>query len=147
MVILIYSSQHFAYFHPQARLSLEDINQFLDSLLKWVLETADTDLQRMSALRMVASILNKHVDGMFNYVLSNIPLSIVTFPELTSFLNNKLDVYWSERISGRSLATIQRIWAIKSWTWVISYDTIMLLNVNLLIRLRKHCSFASTPLL
>jgi DNA repair/transcription protein MET18/MMS19 len=70
---------------------------------------------------MIASILNKHVDGMLNYVLSNIPLSAVAFPELTSFLKNKLDVYWSERISGRNLATIQRIWAIKSWTWVIFF--------------------------
>ena len=95
----------------------------MDSLLNWVLETADTDLQRISALHMVASILNKHVDGMFSYVLVSIPLSAVAFPELTSFLKNKLDVYWSERISGRSLATTHRIWAIKSWTWVISSDT------------------------
>lgn len=84
----------------EVRLSLGDIDKFLDSLLTWVLEIADTDLQRISALRMIASILNKHVD------------------ELTSFLKNKLDVYWSERVSGRTLATIQRIWAIKSWTWI-----------------------------
>ena len=52
----------------QVQISLGDIGQLLDSLVVWVLETADTDLQRNSALHMIASILNKHIDGTrFNY--------------------------------------------------------------------------------
>ena len=66
----------------QAQISLGDIGQLLDSLLVWVLETADTDLQRMSALHMVASILNKHVDGSgFNYDPETSPDHFIAFQD------------------------------------------------------------------
>lgn len=41
---------------------LKTTEMFLDMLLNWVLEHADNDLQKYSALHIVASILNKQVD-------------------------------------------------------------------------------------
>ncbi|KAF8967720.1 ARM repeat-containing protein [Flammula alnicola] len=86
--------------HKEVQLSLGNIGDFLDLVLKWVLEVADTDLQKYSALHMVASILNRQAD------------------QLLSFLNDKLDVYWGREISDGTSPLERRVWAIKSWTWM-----------------------------
>ncbi|KAF8159570.1 Dos2-interacting transcription regulator of RNA-Pol-II-domain-containing protein [Crassisporium funariophilum] len=84
----------------EVHLDLGNLTQFLDMLLDWVLMTADNDLQRLSALHVVSSIVNRRVD------------------ELSSFLNDKLDNYWSQKICDKNLPIERRIWAIKSWTWI-----------------------------
>lgn len=38
--------------------------------------------------------------------------------ELSSFLNDKLDIFWSKEIQDGTLPVERRVWAIKSWTWV-----------------------------
>ncbi|KAF8817465.1 ARM repeat-containing protein [Phlegmacium glaucopus] len=86
--------------HKEVQLVLSDISQFLDALLAWVLDTADTELAKISALQMLSSIVNRRSD------------------ELSSFLNDKLDIFWSKRIQDESLPVERRVWAIKSWTWI-----------------------------
>ncbi|KJA28181.1 hypothetical protein HYPSUDRAFT_130307 [Hypholoma sublateritium FD-334 SS-4] len=86
--------------HKEVRLVLENLANFLDMLLNWVLDIADNDLQRYSALHIVASTLNKQAN------------------ELDSFLADKLDVYWSTFILNSNLPKERRIWAIKSWIWI-----------------------------
>ncbi|KAF9480547.1 ARM repeat-containing protein [Pholiota conissans] len=87
-------------FYKEISLSLGNIGEFLDMLLKWVLDVADNDLQRYSALHIMASILNRHVD------------------ELSSFLIDKLDVFWDKEISNQTLPNERRIRAISAWIWV-----------------------------
>ncbi|KDR80617.1 hypothetical protein GALMADRAFT_240958 [Galerina marginata CBS 339.88] len=86
--------------HKEVRLSLGDVGQFLDMLLNWTLEIADTDFQRYSALDMLSSILNRQAD------------------ELSLFLNDKLQAFWSREISNNNLSLQRRSWAIKSWTGI-----------------------------
>jgi len=37
---------------------------------------------------------------------------------LSSFLNDKLDIFWSKEIQDGTLPVERRVWAIKTWTWI-----------------------------
>lgn len=39
--------------------------------------------------------------------------------ELSSFLNDKLGIFWFKEIQDGILPVERRVWAIKSWTWVL----------------------------
>lgn len=53
--------------------------EFLDMTLKWVLDTADTDVQRLSALKLVASIVNRHADGALYITVICITLELMDY--------------------------------------------------------------------
>ncbi|KAF9561230.1 ARM repeat-containing protein [Agrocybe pediades] len=86
--------------HKEARLSLTNVDAFLDILIGWTLAVADNDLQKLSALHIVSSIVNRQAD------------------ELLSFLNNKLELFQAAEICNQSLSLDRRRWAIKAWTWL-----------------------------
>jgi hypothetical protein len=48
---------------PKILLPPDNIGVFLNTLLKWVLDIADNDLQRTSALHIVASVVNRRAEG------------------------------------------------------------------------------------
>lgn len=53
--------------HPsQTNLDVENLSEFLETILKWVLETADGDLQKNAAIHLVAVIVNRKADGECN---------------------------------------------------------------------------------
>lgn len=106
--------------HKEVRLVLGDINQFLDALLTWVLDKADNELTRTSALHMLSSIVNRRSDGKWRFVHRFMNFILLTiYAELSSFLNDKLDIFWYRRIQDETLPIERRVWAIKSWTWVL----------------------------
>ncbi|KAH9479537.1 MMS19 nucleotide excision repair protein-like protein [Psilocybe cubensis] len=86
--------------HKEARLSLRDVSGFLEMLLRWVLDIADNDIQKLAALHIVSSILNRQVE------------------DLSVFLNTKLDVYWNTEIVNDASPLPRRRWAIKTWIWI-----------------------------
>ncbi|PPQ72316.1 hypothetical protein CVT26_007273, partial [Gymnopilus dilepis] len=86
---------------PEVGLSIEDIGQFLDTLLQWALVLADSDLQKLSAFHIVSSILNRRANA-----------------ELSSFLNDKLHKYWDNEIASEDIPLFRRKWAITSWIWI-----------------------------
>ncbi|KAJ3516937.1 hypothetical protein NLJ89_g807 [Agrocybe chaxingu] len=86
--------------HKEVHLPIGDLDGFLDTLLAFVTEKADTDLQRLSALHMLSSILNRRAD------------------ELSSFLQDKLNNFWDREVSDRSVSVQRRKSAIQAWTWI-----------------------------
>ena len=43
---------------------------------------------------------------------------LTIYAELSSFLNDKLSIFWFKEIQDGILPVERRVWAIKSWTWV-----------------------------
>ncbi|KIK08924.1 hypothetical protein K443DRAFT_671974 [Laccaria amethystina LaAM-08-1] len=86
--------------HKEVPLPVVDLGRFLDSILTWTLLQADNGPQRTSALQMVSSIVNKKVD------------------ELSSFLSDKLDVYWPQEVGDVTRPAESRHRAIQSWLWM-----------------------------
>lgn len=86
--------------HKEVHLPVLDLGRFLDSILTWTLLQTDNDLQRISALQMVSSIINKKVD------------------DLSSFLSDKLDVYWPQKVGDVTRPVESRRRAIQSWLWM-----------------------------
>ena len=103
----------------EVRLALGDISKFLDALLAWVLDKADSELTKISVLHMLSSIVNRRSNGKWKFVHRFVNLSLIICPELSSFLIDKLENFWSKEIQNGTLPVERRIWAIKSWTWVL----------------------------
>jgi len=129
--------------HKEVQLELGDISQFLDALLVWVLDTADTELAKISALQMLSSIVNRRSDGKWKFVcrFTNFML-LTTYVELSSFLNDKLDIFWSKEIQDENLPVERRVLAIKSWTWVtVFFSKIGVMsgsNLSFRVRYLRH---------
>ena len=49
--------------HKEVQLALDDLGQFLDALIIWVLDKADNEPTKMSALYMLSSIVNRRSNG------------------------------------------------------------------------------------
>ena len=97
-----------------------------------MLETADNESQRMSALHIVASIVNRRSDGEYSLLSLWLDIgrthSIGISLELTTFLNDILASYWVTEVASSTLPVERRTWAIKSWTWVGA--TLVLWNIH-----------------
>ncbi len=129
---------------PKIRLPPDNIGVFLNTLLKWVLDIADNDLQRISALHIVASVVNRRAEGASVFGFLNLLFGL--YPaDLSTFLNSTLERYWFTEILDVSLPIQRRKWAIKSWTWVnalVETEFFMLKEV----RYQKHYWFGNTQL-
>lgn len=86
-------------------------------LLKWALGKADSELQKLSAFHMLSSILNRRADGK-NILVLDANTGVHILAELSLFLSDKLDRYWSDEIASPESALPRRKWAITSWIWV-----------------------------
>ena len=133
--------------HKEVQLTLGDISQFLDALLAWVLDKADTELTKTSALQMLCSIVNRQSNGKWEFVRSFTNLMLITvYIELSSFLNDKLDVFWVKGIQDGNLPVERRIWSIKSWTWVLfssRTDVSSGSELSFPVRYQKHYLYGS----
>ena len=109
---------------PQVGLSIEDIGQFLDTLLQWALVQADSDLQKLSAFHIVSAILNRRANGESDPKLLYAAWNLFV-AELSSFLNDKLHNYWGNEIASGDMPLFRRKWAITSWIWVSNLTAIM----------------------
>jgi DNA repair/transcription protein MET18/MMS19 len=49
--------------YKEVQLALDDLSQFLDALIVWVLDKADSEPTKMSALYMLSSIVNRRSNG------------------------------------------------------------------------------------
>ena len=105
----------------EVQLALGDLCQFLNALIVWVLDKADNEPTKLSALYMLSSIINRRSNGKLK-LYADYQLHIIywlIYEELSSFLNDKLSVFWFKEIQDRTLPVERRVWAIKSWTWVL----------------------------
>lgn len=54
---------------------MPDVSNFLKELLQWAMDSATTDVQARAAFQTIASIANKHPEGVF----SNVKMSVGIF--------------------------------------------------------------------
>lgn len=101
----------------QIPIPVPDLNEFLDRTLTWSLVHADTKLQKEAAWHIIASILNKRVDGECVLFLSHLT-ETNTGADASGFPDNMLGKYWSDEISNGSQAVERRQHAIQAWGWV-----------------------------
>ena len=52
----------------EVQLALGDLSQFLDALIVWVLDKADNEPTKMSALYMLSSIVNRRSNGKLKFI-------------------------------------------------------------------------------
>ncbi|KAJ3521011.1 hypothetical protein NMY22_g12497 [Coprinellus aureogranulatus] len=98
--LIVLFSAAIAPLHKETNLDIRNLSQFLGSMLKWALETADSNLQREAAIHLVSVIVNRKAD------------------ELEAFLENFSTQFWSNDVTDSNLPSQRRHWAIVSWTWV-----------------------------
>lgn len=84
----------------ELRSSAPALDDFLDMLLTWSLQHADNDLQRNFAWHIISSVVNKRAE------------------DLPTFLSDKLDHFWIEKIIDKNIAQTRRQQAIQSWIWI-----------------------------
>ena len=76
-------------------------------------------------------------------------IQLTIYAELSSFLNDKLDIFWLKGIQDETLPAERRVWAIKSWTWVLLVLEAIYLPVltDLAFRVRypRHYLFRNIP--
>lgn len=58
---------------------------------------------------------------------------LTIYEELSSFLNDKLGIFWSKEIRDGILPVERRVWAIKSWTWVLFVLKLLVLTYNFVL--------------
>ena len=103
---------------PQTSLDMENLGQFLESILKWTLGTADSDLQRDAAIHLVAVIVNRKVDGAYNKSITSGIGVLRASLELEGFLEGFSTKFWSNEVLNAELSPERRHWAIITWNWV-----------------------------
>ncbi|KZT67370.1 ARM repeat-containing protein [Daedalea quercina L-15889] len=86
--------------HKEVALPVPDEAAFLDMLLHWTVTVADNALQKDAAVHTISSILNKRTDW------------------LSTFLTDKLDVFWTNQIASDAQPSEKRRQAISTWTWI-----------------------------
>ena len=134
--------------HKEVQLSLGDLSMFLDTLIAWVLDKADNELKKISALHMLSSIVNRRSNGKWKFLhwFTNYIL-LTVYADLSSFLNDKLDIFWSKEIQDGTLSIERRVWAIKTWTWVSfilkAMSCPVLTDLAFRVRYPRHYSFRS----
>ncbi|KAI0940934.1 hypothetical protein AcV7_003173 [Taiwanofungus camphoratus] len=87
-------------FRKEVRLPVPDEAAFLDILLQWQEELPDNVLQRDAIIQAISSILNKRADG------------------VEIFLADKLETFWTTRITDTSMSREKRRQAISAWAWM-----------------------------
>ncbi|KAL0953388.1 hypothetical protein HGRIS_004627 [Hohenbuehelia grisea] len=98
MVILFCSAVYSL--HRDVRIQWTDLAGLLSKLIIWILEVAETDLQRLSVMHAVASILNKQAG------------------DLSDSMESSLDRFWMNEIADCTMPLDRRTRAIKIWVWV-----------------------------
>lgn len=86
-------------------------------LLRWVVTIADNALQRDAVVHTISSIVNKHSKGTpFEHYLTSVDHRL--HPGLSTFLTDKLDVFWTTQVALTTQPPETRRQAITTWTWV-----------------------------
>ncbi|PPQ62900.1 hypothetical protein CVT24_006298 [Panaeolus cyanescens] len=85
-------------FYKDVPLELGPLNDFVMKLLAWTLDKADTDIQTLSALELVSSLVNKRTDE-----------------ELSSLLEDESSTPLRDEIQNTSNLKERRSLAIKAW--------------------------------
>ncbi|KAK0239096.1 ARM repeat-containing protein [Armillaria nabsnona] len=80
------------------------LDGFLDNILKWSLTTADNDIQREAAWKILTSILNKHTAG--------------NPADASGFLSQQLETFASNRLSDTTLTVPQRQQGVAAWVHI-----------------------------
>ncbi|KAH9930313.1 ARM repeat-containing protein [Fomitopsis serialis] len=86
--------------HKEVALPVPDEAAFLDMLLRWAVTIADNVLQRDAAVHVTCSIVNKRTDG------------------LSTFLREKLNIFWTSQIASNAHPPEKRREAISTWSWM-----------------------------
>ncbi|KAJ7066235.1 ARM repeat-containing protein [Mycena amicta] len=86
--------------HKSVKIDDDETSACLQRILVRGLAHAENELQEGSVIRIVASIVNKHVD------------------ELGSFLEEKSTTYWTTQIVDESIPPERRRQAVRMWTWL-----------------------------
>ncbi|KAG7093965.1 hypothetical protein E1B28_007596 [Marasmius oreades] len=81
-------------------MPVSDLNVFLNQILDWSMTKADQEHQREGIWKMIASILNKRIEG------------------ASSFLSDLLSHFWYTQIANGSAALSTRRQAIRAWGWM-----------------------------
>ncbi|KZT07275.1 ARM repeat-containing protein [Laetiporus sulphureus 93-53] len=84
----------------EVKLPVPSEPAFLNTLLQWSVQHADNALQRDAITHSLASIINKHAEG------------------IETFLNDRLDAFWAAQIAESSLPAEKRREALATWAWM-----------------------------
>ncbi|TFK74969.1 ARM repeat-containing protein [Pluteus cervinus] len=84
----------------EVSIPVPDLSQFLQSLVVWHYSHADEEAQKIAVEHMIASIVNKHVD------------------QLQDFLTANLNAFWQQEIQDPSKTLSHRQRAIVTWSWI-----------------------------
>lgn len=99
-----------------SQLQIGNTEEFLDELLTWVVTVTENDLQRLAALHIVAAIVNRQAPGTLAVYYAWCYL--MAYPELSNFLQKKLDADWNNEVMNKDQPLQRRLWAIKAWVWI-----------------------------
>ncbi|PBK72546.1 ARM repeat-containing protein [Armillaria solidipes] len=86
----------------EVSVPVPSLDGFLDDILKWSLTTADNDIQREAAWKILTSILNKHTAG------KSMPRPI----------SQQLETFASNRLSDTALTVPQRQQGVAAWVHI-----------------------------
>ncbi|PBK99659.1 ARM repeat-containing protein [Armillaria gallica] len=88
----------------EVSVPVPSLDGFLDNILKWSLTTADNDIQREAAWKILTSILNKHTAG--------------NPADASGFLSQQLETFASNRLSDTALTVPQRQQGVAAWVHI-----------------------------
>ncbi|KAF8489304.1 ARM repeat-containing protein [Gautieria morchelliformis] len=88
-------------FRDQVHLPVADLTSFLSMLSNWTLDCAESEIQAMSVIHAISSIVNKHVDGSLN-----------------EFTSTQCDALWNRDIAESTVSQERRRRGIQLWTWL-----------------------------
>ncbi|KAH6916048.1 RNAPII transcription regulator C-terminal-domain-containing protein [Coprinopsis sp. MPI-PUGE-AT-0042] len=81
-------------------LGIPNLNEFLTNILFWAIKTADTDVQRTAATRLIAVIVNRKAEG------------------VTEFLGSLETTLWPDEVVDASRTTESRLVCLSIWAYV-----------------------------
>lgn len=84
----------------QVNLDVPNIAQFLNDVVRWTLQQAESELQKRAAVHLVSALVNRMAD------------------DLTPFLEGMYDVFWTEQVMNSQSPAEKRKWAVILWSWV-----------------------------
>ncbi|KAF8587853.1 ARM repeat-containing protein [Ramaria rubella] len=87
-------------FHQEVLLPVEDEALFLSTLSDWILDVAENEVQALSMIHTVSSVLNKHTEV------------------LVGFISIQPATFWRCNIADSTTSLDRRRRAVQTWTWL-----------------------------
>lgn len=93
---------------------VEELSSFLASIIQFCMHPSVAGIQFQSALRILASVINKHAEGKYRLAAA----MSVMFLDISAFLNDCITTIACNGIKGPSQPVECRRAAVDIWAWV-----------------------------